>query len=284
MPKINIYKTAWGLVGEGNRYPSMLDLIDSARNEKYAGVEFPVFYLDTDPAEPEAVKERIAEHNLDFIALIATRTDAWGDYDAHLESFKTQARAAAGLGAQKAAVHAGADSFGADRGRAFIETCMEIAADEGIEPCFETHRGRILFNPFVCAELLERLPKLRLTSDLSHWLLVVDRIPHDIMDLFELASARSGHLHARVGHEKSPQVTEPADPAWAEHIELFRHWWQISVDAAAARGTPLSITPEFGPPPYMHAEPFSGRPSADLVAANQWMRERLQDWFIEEQQ
>ena len=281
---INIYKTAWGLVGEGNRYPSILDFIDSARDEQYIGVEFPVFYLDADPAQPEDVKGRIEELDLDFIALIATRTENWGDYDAHLEDFRSQARSAAALGARKAAVHAGADSFGAERGKAFIETCMAIAFDAGIEPCFETHRARILFNPFVCAELLTRLPELRLTSDLSHWLLVVDRVPNDIMDLFELASARSGHLHARIGHEKSPQVTEPADPAWQEHVELFRRWWQISVDAAAERGAPLSITPEFGPPPYMHAEPYTGHPSADLVAANEWMRERLEDWFTEEQQ
>ena len=123
------------------------------------------------------------------------------------------------------------------------------------------------------------MPELVLTSDLSHWLLVVDRIPHDIMDLFDLASARSRHLHARIGHEKSPQVTEPSDPAWADHVALFRRWWEISVDARAAAGEALSVTPEFGPPPYMHAEPFTGRPSADLAAANRWMRERLQEWF-----
>ena len=115
-------------------------------------------------------------------------------------------------------------------------------------------------------------------------MLVVDRIPDDIMDLFDLASARSGHLHARVGHEKSPQVTEPSDPAWEDHVALFRRWWQISVEAEAERGTALSVSPEFGPPPYMHAEPFTGRPSADIVAANSWMRERLEAWFTEEKQ
>ena len=123
-----------------------------------------------------------------------------------------------------------------------------------------------------------------LTSDLSHWLLVVDRIPHDIMDLFDLASARSGHRHARVGHEKSPQVTEPSDPAWAEHVALYRRWWAISVAAHTRVGKTLSVTPEFGPPPYMHAEPFTGQPSGDIAAANRWMRGRLEEWFIEEQQ
>ena len=252
---IDIYKTAWGLVGPGGHYETLAAFADSAGEEGYRGIEFPVFYLDAEPGGREtaarAVQASLAEHDLDYIALIATRTDAWGDYDAHLASFREQC----------------------------AQECKLIANDAGLRPCFETHRGRILYNPFVCATLLERIPDLELTSDLSHWLLVVDRIPNDIMDLFETASARSGHLHARIGHEKSPQVTEPADPAWEEHVALYRRWWKISVDAELAKGRVLSVSPEFGPPPYMHAEPFTGKPSADLVSANRWMRARLEDWF-----
>ncbi len=285
---IRIYKTAWGLVGPDAQYLTLPDFVSSAHAEGYSGVEFPVFYLEAEPGgAAQAARElvrRFEEFSLDYIALIATRTENWGSYDEHLASFRAQCEAASELGAKKAAVHAGADSFGATAGQEFIEACIAIASDFDIRPCFETHRGRILFNPFVCAELLERMPELELTSDLSHWLLVVDRIPNDIMNLFELASARTGHLHARIGHEKSPQVTEPSDPAWESHVSLYRHWWQISVDAEAERGRELSISPEFGPPPYMHAEPFTGRPSADIVAANRWMRERLEAWFAKEEQ
>ncbi len=285
---IRMYKTAWGLVGPEAHYPTMADFVASAHEEGYHGVEFPVFYLDAEPGGAGAatghLKERFQELGLDYIALIATRTEAWGDYDAHLQSFREQCGVAATLGARKAAVHAGADSFGVERGQRFIEECLGIAGEHGIEPCFETHRARILYNPFTCADLLERMPQLMLTSDLSHWLLVVDRIPNDIMDLFDLASRRAGHLHARVGHEKSPQVTEPSDPAWDFHVELYRRWWQISVDSARARGEVLSVSPEFGPPPYMHAEPFTGEPSGDIVQANRWMRERLEEWFREEKE
>ena len=280
---IYLYRSAWGLVGPGNRYAGLPEFVDSAHQAGYHGVEFPLFYLDaesgSDAAVDSAVKQQLEQLGLDFIGLIATRSEDWGSYDEHLASFEQQCRRAHAMGARKAAVHAGADSFGVERGRRFIETCIDIAADLDIRPCFETHRARILYNPFTCATLLDQIPTLELTSDLSHWLLVVDRIPHDIIDLFDLASARSGHLHARIGHEKSPQVTEPSDPAWTEHVALFRRWWQVSVDAAKARGERLSVSPEFGPPPYMHAEPFSGAPSADLVLANQWMREQLETWF-----
>jgi len=283
---IHLIKTAWGLVGQGNRYTTLLEFVESACDENYQGVEFPVFYLDAEPDGPDdaelALEQRTNQLGLDYVALIATQAERWGDYDAHLDSFRSQCGIATRLGARKAAVHAGADSFGVELGQQFLEECMSIADEHEIVPCFETHRARILYNPFTCATLLERIPELQLTSDLSHWLLVVDRIPNDIMDLFDLASARSAHLHARVGHEKSPQVTEPSDPAWADYVALYRRWWQISVEAHRDKGKSLSVTPEFGPPPYMHAEPFTGEPSADIVAANQWMRDRLTEWFIED--
>ena len=283
---IEIYRTAWGLTGPGNLYPTLLEFVDSASEENYDGVEFPVFYMDGEPGGAEQAEReltiRFGHLGLNFIALIATRAEDWGDYDAHLQSFRSQAETAARMGATKAAVHAGADSFGIDRGKQFLEDCLRVANDLNIVPCFETHRARILYNPFTCATLLDQLPALELTSDLSHWLLVVDRVPNDIMDLFDLASARTGHLHARIGHEKSPQVTEPSDPAWEAHLELYRRWWQISIDAQAAKGRRLTVSPEFGPPPYMHAEPFTGKPSADIVAVNRWMREKLKNWFVEE--
>lgn len=282
---IRLIKSAWGLVGAGNRYATLLDFAASAHEERYTGVEFPVFYLETEPSTPDEALARLKDYfegrDLNYVALIATRAEAWGDYDAHLESFAQQCDTAARLGARKASVHAGADSFGVETGRKFLEACIDIAQAYGIAPCFETHRARILYNPFTCAELLDAIPSLTLTSDLSHWLLVVDRVPHDIMELFDRASARTGHLHARIGHEKSPQVTEPSDPAWSEHVAMYRRWWQISVETHQQTGQPLTVAPEFGPPPYMHAEPFTGQASADIVAVNQWMRDRLQEWFIE---
>ena len=154
-----------------------------------------------------------------------------------------------------------------------------MAKDAGLDACFETHRGRALYDPWRTRDLLEELPDLRLTSDLSHWFVVVDRMPHDIADLFEEASRRTGHLHARIGHEKGPQVPDLRDPLWAEHVALHRHWWQISVDAAASRGEVLTACSEFGPPPYMNAEPYSQKPAADIRAINDWMRDRLIRWF-----
>ena len=280
---ISVYRTAWGLVGPNLRWQELDAFTRDAAAEGYAGVEFPLFYMDAGAGGRDATEGRVrsalADTGLGYIALIATRPAHWGDRAAHFESFRTQVSQARAMGATRAAVHAGADSFDPLTARDFYRDCLALAQDEGLDACFETHRGRALNDPWRTRDLLEAIPELRLTSDLSHWLVVVDRMPHDITDLFEEASRRTGHLHARIGHEKGPQVPDPRDPIWSEHVALHRHWWQISVNAAKARGEVLTACSEFGPPPYMNAEPFSQKPAADIVEVNDWMRGRLVEWF-----
>lgn len=277
------FRTTWGLVGPGAPWNDLCSFIGDAAADGYAGVEFPLAHLafqadalDTAIAEVVAA---LAQYGLKVLPLIATRPDAWASAAEHLHDFRRQADIAARLGATKAPVHAGADSFDHATARRFVGECISVADDLGIDACFETHRGRPLNDPWRAARLLEALPDLRLTSDLSHWHVVVDRDPADILDLFDEASRRSGHLHARIGHEKGPQVPHPADPLWQSQVALYRRWWTITRDSAQARGEPFTVTPEFGPPPYMTTRPFTHEWDADLVALNKWMHDRLEDWF-----
>ena len=65
---IELFKTAWGVVGQGKRYETLADFVSSAFDEGYRGVEFPVFYVDAE----RAIREHIEELSLDYVALIAT--------------------------------------------------------------------------------------------------------------------------------------------------------------------------------------------------------------------
>lgn len=277
---LSIYRTAWGLVGESAPYPDLETFIRDSAARGYAGVEFPIFYIDPFEARVENVAAVLSETGLDYVPLLASRPAEWSSPGAHLADYATQLGWAQRIGATRAAVHFGADFFSFSDSCEVLAEAMTLASDHGIAPCFETHRGRILFNPFVTRDLLQAIPDMRLTSDLSHWMVVVDRWPDDIMDLFELASERSDHLHARVGYEKGPQIPEPADPVWQAHVDLHRGWWTKTVETARAEGRSLVLVPEFGPPPYMHAVPFTQAPVTDLISANEWMREKLAEWFF----
>ena len=52
--------------------------------------------------------------------------------------------------------------------------------------------------------------------------------------------------------------------------------WQRIVDRHHAAGSEiLTITPEFGPPTYMHTLPFTNEPVADTWEVNVYMRDLL---------
>lgn len=280
---IALYRVAWGLFGPGNRFDDLSSFVRDPHSGDFQGVEFPAFAMDDGDggrAATEArVMEALAETGLDYIAQIATRPRDFGSPDAHLTMFREQAEDLGRLGVKKAAIQTGADSFDIPTAIDFFRQCQAIAADNGVMACFETHRARPFYNPWTTHAVLEALPDLKLTADLSHWMAVIDRWPDDCLDLFHEAARRAGHLHARVGYQEGPQITHPGDPAWLDHVELHRSWWATAIEAADARGETMSVSPEFGPPPYMVTMPFSGEPIVDLVEVNAAMRDMLVGWF-----
>ncbi len=269
---VRFYRVAWGLIGPTSRFADAATFVRDPHSNDFDGVEFPAFLMDAAEAGRTAAEaafgEALADTGLDYIGQIATRPEAFGDATAQRRLFREQLEDLSRMGVKKAAAQAGADSFPLDEAMAFFRECLAMANDHGVDVCFETHRARPFYNPWTTRDLLEALPDLRLTGDFSHWMAVIDRWPHDCMELFEEAAKRSGHIHARVGHEKGPQIVDPRDPLWSEHIALHMRWWQIALDAAKDRGEDLTISPEFGPPPYMTTQPFTGEPLADLVEIN----------------
>lgn len=140
-------------------------------------------------------------------------------------------------------------------------------------PCRSTGQatpGRLLHNPWVARRLLDSFPSLQVSADLSHWVCVAERL--DIgRAVIELVAERTVHIDARVGCEQAPQVADPAAARHAVHRTRFEGWWdQIwSVQQAQGRSA-LSITPEYGPPPYQPVDPIAGVPGRaldDIVTA-----------------
>jgi hypothetical protein len=105
--------------------------------------------------------------------------------------------------------------------------------------------------------------------DLSHWVVMSERLIHDQEAAIRLVASRAIHVDARVGHEEGPQVPDPRDPAWSNHLEAFETWWDLAITSDQV------VVPEYGPPPYLPTIPYTGEPVADLWAICEWARERL---------
>ena len=64
----------------------------------------------------------------------------------------------------------------------FFARAVELASTCGLHVCFEIHRGRSLYSPWVTLDVIRQVPELRFTSDISHWLVTCERLLDDPAD------------------------------------------------------------------------------------------------------
>jgi hypothetical protein len=125
------------------------------------------------------------------------------------------------------------------------------------------------------------LPELKLNLDISHWMVVHESDLSDQLSRLETIFPHVFHIHARVGFEEGPQVTNPQDPLWTGHLENHVNLWQKVISLAKNRAQKtFTITPEFGPFPYAHVQPNSHQPLTDIWAANNFMQQHLKEKLI----
>lgn len=171
--------------------------------------------------------------------------------------------------------HSGYDAWSASEARDFYGAALDLEKELGVAIAHETHRSRYFATPWQTRDVLRLYPELRLTCDLSHWVCVCERLLPDFEEVIDLAARHCQHVHARVGYEGGPQVADPAAPEYAGHLAAHEAWWERIWRAQRARGLAEStLAPEFGPPPYLHALPYTQAPVVDLARVCDWMARR----------
>ncbi|MDP0763487.1 sugar phosphate isomerase/epimerase, partial [Klebsiella pneumoniae] len=80
----------------------------------------------------------------------------------------------------------------------FLGKAHELAAGFGLTCSFETHRATSLYSPWLTLEIIQQLPQLRFTADISHWVVVSERLLDDPCDDFSAFIDRVHHVQARV--------------------------------------------------------------------------------------
>ena len=171
--------------------------------------------------------------------------------------------------------HSGHDNWTPAEAEDFYGQALALEKQLGIPVAHETHRLRYFATPWQTRHILQQFPDLRLTCDFSHWVCVCERLLPDMGDTLALAARHCHHLHARVGFEEGPQVPDPAAPEYAGHLLAHENWWDQIWQSQQDRGlTTSTLTPEFGPPPYLHSLPYTKVPVADLATICDWMATR----------
>jgi len=260
--KLLLFRHLWGVVGE---WESSFPRFKSAG---YQGIESAL----PPSSERKRFRRLLDQHGFDYVAQIFSEGRTVAD---HIDSLREQVTAAARLGPRFINAHSGRDAFSEAESVRFFEGAIEVERRSGIRIAHETHRGRILFNPWITSRLLARFQELKLCCDFSHWVCVCERLLPDQSSILRQCSARCLHLHARVGYEQGPQVPDPRAPEYQPHLAAHEKWWRMVWRAQLQRGEKLStLTPEFGPPQYQHTLPFTGMPVSDLEQICDWQARR----------
>ena len=174
--------------------------------------------------------------------------------------------------------HTGKDFFDFDANVDILHLTEEIAVKSGIPIWHEIHRGRFSFHLRTLLDYLNLFPNLKLIADLSHFCVVSESDLSDQHELLTRIYPNIQHIHARVGFEQSPQVNHPFAPEWKKHLDRYTSWWKEIIQHQSQKGNAhFTITPEFGPFPYMPQAPFTQSPFANQWDLNTEMKRYLNE-------
>eukprot|EP00054_Salpingoeca_dolichothecata_P018357 m.112655 g.112655 ORF g.112655 m.112655 type:complete len:328 (-) comp22837_c0_seq3:107-1090(-) len=299
MSSIKMIRTLWGnpLLAGANQWDSMLAQV---KKDGFHGVEVAVVAIQH---EPEKWQSLLQKHGLCFVGQVHTcgyvpleipkdvenppfpqSYVPSADVDEHIDSLRKLATLCKQCGAEFVNSHSGHDSWNAAQGTKFFRAALEIEKEVGISISHETHRRRLLFTPWQAKELLTEHPDIKTTADLSHWVVVLSRVPHPTYDkdwpeIMRLVAERTRVIHARVGYREGPQVPDPSAPEFEFELKQHISWWDDIVTSARTAGRTIYIEPEWGPAPYQHTLPFTKQEVAEIDQINVWMARHLEKHY-----
>lgn len=274
--ELKLFKAAWGMQGD---WDTRLRQIAEAG---YTGVET----MMPTVADEEHFKDLLKKYNLELILQVYTGSEENikpypNDAKEHIISFEEQVQRAATFKPILINSQSAKDSMPYEGQFEFFKNAIQIEKQIGIPVAHETHRGRSMFTPWTTARLLLDLPELHIAADFSHWCNVCESLLPDQKENLAIAFQRSIHIHGRVGFEQGPQVPDYRAPEYENELKQHELWWdEICTYHQSTERPYLTFTPEFGPPGYMHTQPFTNQPVVDLWEICYAMGQRFRERFI----
>jgi sugar phosphate isomerase/epimerase len=238
-----------------------------------SGFDATEIYLGSLKESPAEINGLHEVYGLRLIGQILTQGQS---YREHIQSLESQFEFAAQCKVVFVNTHAGRDIFHFEENVEIFQRLVELSQSSGIPILVETHRGRPTYSAIETRKYLDALPDLRLTADFSHWMVVHESGLDDQRLNLESAISRAEYIHARVGYAEGPQIPDPRAPEWSYAVTRHLALWQEIVNQHKQKGLDvLYITPEFGPPAYMHTAPFTNQPVGDVWEQNVYMKSLL---------
>lgn len=263
---IKYYCPVWG-----SKHLPLAPVLQKIKASGYAGAEIA---LNPDLVDPQEIKQLFDDSGLDM--LIQHPYGRGATFELLSEAYFSKLETLLQLKPVMINCHTGRDTFTFEQNLELLKGAEVLAKQYGVTVAHETHRGRFSFAPWLTAQYIDAFPEIKLVADFSHWCVVSESLLEDQQATMDKVIPHCVYIHARVGYAQGPQVPDPAAPEYEKELLQHLKWWQQVVDHhKAAHTKELTITPEFGPVPYMQASPSTGEPVASQYDVNLFMKNYL---------
>jgi sugar phosphate isomerase/epimerase len=248
--KLQIFQSLWGmekLVHPGQPEPSLAEKLGQIAEAGFEGVEFCM----EDLALTKQIVGILKDVNLKCSCIAFPET---GD------ELKPIIERVLEFGATHINIQPMPKPETVEEGIPYLLGCQALSDEAGVEVFFETHRDRMTTDLIFTLHLIDAVPGITLTADLSHFL-VGREFPYPVSEenhnLMRRILARTGAYHARVASREQVQVqiSFPHNKIW---LDLFLQWWEEGMRmwrAKAAADATLTFVTELGPPFYAMTGP-----------------------------
>ncbi|MFP5040041.1 sugar phosphate isomerase/epimerase family protein [Parasediminibacterium sp. JCM 36343] len=255
----------------GQEHTSWDSFLLNVKNAGYDGIEAS---LPFDEAEKKEILDGLEKHGLKLIA------QHWEtvakDFGTHCKEYEQRLLNLASAKPLLINTQTGKDYYTFEQNEKLIAIARGVAAATGIKVVHETHRGKFSFAAHIAQQYFEKIDDLRITLDISHWCNTAETFLHDQEEAVDLAILRADHIHSRVGYTEGPQITDPRAPEWKYALDFHLQCWDKIVDTKQKENAPLlTITPEFGAPPYLPLLPYTQQPVVSQWDVNVFMMNLL---------
>lgn len=262
--KLEFFQTDWG------RQISWDAFCEKTKAAGYDGIET---WFPSDEKGQTELKAALEKHGLKVGFLNGTNKSL--PFEESLKSYTEHFKTLIAWNPAYINCHTGNDFFTFEQNKAFIDAANTVAKESSISIYHETHRGRFSYNLPDTRKYLRAIPDLKLTLDISHWMVVHESLLQNQDTELKEVLNRSHHIHARVGHAEGPQVNDPEAPEWKKAVDRHLDIWEKVIRQKWETQDVFTITTEFGPADYMPTLPYTRVPVSDQWKANVYMMEAL---------
>ena len=261
-PRLQVGTALWSLISLPMNGESEWTLDEKFERVKDAGFEYVECWLD-DSNEAE-VGATLSRHDLKLVL---------GHRPFSVEDTRSTVERAKRLGAEFIFMQPASAFTDFEEVVKIVREGNGIAADNGLACFVETHRNNWTENIPQTLQLIEAVPEIRFTADLSHFVIVGEFYFGDMANASEKMRPileRTSHAHGRVSNGEQVQV-DVGDGS-DDSAQLFVSLWSQAMKSWLQTAQPGDIFPfcsELGPPRYAITLPdgkeFSDRWEQSLV-------------------